>query len=180
MKRAIVVASAPGWDDELSQWESRCVKTWDLLAVNFAGVKLERDIAGWGSVHGNDLALQWIPVRESRGGNLDCPIFADSFLPGQSRDVIQHYKVQWPGSSALYVVQWALDVAKYDRIVLAGVHLTGQTRDRETVVAAPNNYRVYRDGWRDALPEIVHRVHSLGGWTRELLDEPPEHWTRWT
>jgi len=176
MKYAVVLASAPGGVEEAREWDADTVRPWPVLAVNRAGLCYQGEIAAWGSVHANELA-EWVTLRRELEMNVNCPIFGESFLPGQDRACPTYYgPVKWRGSSALYVVQWALEQG-YSRLVLAGVHLTGNTREHPgEVLASPGPYEQYREGWRDAFTEIRGRVYSLGGWTREFLGPPPGHW----
>jgi hypothetical protein len=172
MRLGVVLGSAPGWEQEIAN----VLCTVDVLAVNAAGVVYLDDIAAWGSVHADQLA-DWLVVRRFLYGNTPEHLFGESFLPGQERETVEYYgPVKWRGSSALYVVQWALTFGGYDRLVLAGVHLTGSTRVRgdglEPTDGSP--YEDYQQGWRAALSFLDGRVQSYGGWTRELLGAPEE------
>jgi len=166
-----VLASAPGALEELA----RAPDGVDVIAVNAAGCTCPSSLAAWGSVHADQL-VDWVATRRTAGGNIPADVFGESFLPGQDRDTVEYYgPVRWPGSSALYVVQWALDNG-YDRLALAGVHLTGRMRERFGEVndsAEGSPYDVYRGGWEQAYTHLTIRVRSFGGWTAELLGTPP-------
>jgi len=167
---AVVLASAPGALEELALAPAGT----DVIAVNAAGCLYPMRLAAWGSVHADQL-FEWVETRRARHCNIPAHVFGESFLPGQARDVVEYYgPVRWRGSSALYAVQWALEHA-YDRVALAGVHLTGSMRERCSGLEATDGspYDVYRAGWRDALEHIEGRVTSFGGWTAELLGTPP-------
>ncbi len=72
------------------------------------------------------------------------------------------------GGSAMTAVLAALDLG-YERIVLAGVPLTGNAPEG-------NPYEAFRRGWLDRKDELLGTVKSMSGWTRELLGSPPPAW----
>ena len=163
MRRGIVLASAPGALEELAEFRQRASGEWDVLAVNQSGIRYTEPLAAWGSVHADQI-VGWIDQRRNLGYDMEFDAFGESFLPGQDRASVRYIgPVRWAcGSSALYVVQYALEQG-YSQIVLAGVHLSGR-------------YEMYRDGWREAFDVICGKVYSLSGWTRDFLGPPPEDW----
>lgn len=174
MRAAVVLGSAPGGIEELKLAPAGV----DILAVNAAGYTYLGPIAAWGSVHADQM-VGWLERRAELGGPGGFHAFGESFLPGQERDVVRYYgPTRWRGTSALYVVQWAMDVGGYDRLALAGVHIKGNTRDRggqlEDTDGGP--YENYQLGWHTAIDEIRDHVRSYGGWTAELLGTPEPGW----
>lgn len=77
------------------------------------------------------------------------------------------------GSSGLYAVKVALELG-FERIVLCGVHI-----DRGlNIFSGKEWYEVvlFKDVWTKVLPQIEGKVHSYGGWTKQLLNprsDPP-------
>jgi hypothetical protein len=144
----------------------------DVICVNRAGLHHWGRIAGWGSVHGDELKA-WADQRAEAGLNTDCPIFSNR---NHTQEPVEWYgPCRWPGSSGLYVVQWALFEAKYHHIGLCGIHMDGDTRIAEdgTIENAPMPYGItYQAGWRTAQSYFADRVRSYGGWTAELLGTP--------
>lgn len=167
-RQAAVLGSAPGGLEELSKL--RGVE--EVLAINQAGCRYQGPLTAWGSVHGDEMQT-WIEDREDQGLTIPASCFYDSGKPSHP-SMTWYGPPRWPGSSALYVVQWGLLVARYDRLVLCGVHLNGDRRVEASgqIIQAPNNYQMYRDGWRTARKHLDGRVTSMGGWTRELLGPP--------
>lgn len=79
------------------------------------------------------------------------------------------------GSSGLFAVKVALVDLGFDKAVVCGIPLTVAGKhffDATDWRAAMS----YRQGWKQALPEIRDRVRSMGGWTEELLGKPTIEW----
>ncbi len=167
VRTAVVLGSAPGALEELEPFGGL-----PIVAVNRAGVVYLGEIVGWGSLHPHALK-SWLPQRAEAGGNA-CPVFSQGRLP----EDWQFMTSKWPGSSGLFCTQWALLEAGFDRVILCGVHIDGQTRISIVgdVENAPVPYEHYQDGWRRAQRELGGRIRSCGGWTAELLGKPKKGW----
>lgn len=89
----------------------------------------------------------------------------------QGVDEVVDFK--WPGcqssgSSGLYAVKFALEILGAEHVTLAGIGLDGpHIYTRHDWAQAEH----FRRTWRKVLPNIKGRVTSLGGWTKELLDD---------
>lgn len=85
-------------------------------------------------------------------------------------DIVEPYypPVGRSGSSAMTGTLAALRMG-YDRIVLCGCPLTGNAPEG-------NPYEAFRLGWEDRKDELIGRVKSMSGWTRELLGAPTKEW----
>lgn len=75
----------------------------------------------------------------------------------------------WTGTSGLYAVQLALQ-AGYEKVMLCGVgiderkHFHGADEEQWRSLLGH-----YREGWIAAKPELLGKVFSGSGWTKELL-----------
>lgn len=72
------------------------------------------------------------------------------------------------GSSGLYCVGFALLIGG-DDITLAGSPLSGA--DHYYGGPVPFKFNAYRPAWEVALPQMLGKVRSLSGWTKELLGD---------
>lgn len=179
MRSAIVLGSAPGALEELA----RAGENWrpltdaPIVAVNRAGILWTGPLEAWVTLHANELD-GWAQARTELGA--DPPAHYVTHGRGCFAVEVELIRSHWPGSSGLFAVQWALEHGHYDRVVLCGVHMTGQQRLEEDGVVreAPMKYDHYRNGWSRAEAKLRGRVASMGGWTQELLGAPDEDfWT---
>lgn len=87
-------------------------------------------------------------------------------------DIVEPYSPQRErsGSSAITGVLAGIRMG-YERIILCGIPLTGNAPEG-------NPYEAFRLGWEDKKDELVGRVKSMSGWTRNLLGSPPEQWLK--
>jgi hypothetical protein len=169
LRVAVVLGSAPSADEELNLLPF----TYDVIAVNQAGLRYRGRLEAWVTLHANELD-DWAKAREELG--LEPPRYYATHGRGSFAVPVQIIRSNWPGSSGLFAVQWALEVGRYDRVILCGVHLNGDTRkdaDGE-LRPAPMNYSRYQAGWIKAHHRLGGRVASMGGWTRELLGAPDD------
>lgn len=135
-----------------------------ILGVNHVGVYWPGPFDGFVSIHGDRLPL-WAERRRRRNlpphKALIGPEQASLRFPGQTST----------GSSSLFAVKVALDVFGADRVVVCGAPLSPEAAHFDD--PAPwNAARLYREGWKQALPHIADRVRSMSGWTGELLGKP--------
>lgn len=76
------------------------------------------------------------------------------------------------GSSGLYAVKYALEVMNADEVVLAGVGMNpGPHYNRDMPWGDAGRFRLT---WEAVAPRLRGKVRSLGGWTKQLLDEPEQ------
>lgn len=89
---------------------------------------------------------------------------------------------QWPemkennssGSSGLYGVKVAYDLFSVDKVILAGVPMTGAPHYHD-----PKPWGVptdFRKAWLQTMPRLIDRVKSYSGWTAEQLGLPTREW----
>lgn len=102
--------------------------------------------------------------HESCGGNHEYLIIAPEKWQGV--DIVETYRPP-SGSSALTGALAAIRLG-YERIILCGCPLTGNAPEG-------NPYEAFRPGWEAKKDELIGKVKSMSGWTRELLGGP-EDW----
>lgn len=139
-----------------------------VVGVNILGIHWPGRFEAWVSLHGDRLPL-WAERRRRRAlpphHRLIGPEDAPHRFPGQENT----------GSSSLFAVKVALDVLGFDRVVVCGAPLVPEAAHFDD--PAPwKAARLYREGWREALPHIADRVRSCSGWTAELLGTPTPDW----
>jgi hypothetical protein len=181
VKRGIVLGTAPSmWDDLDAARAILGRLRWSLIAVNGAGWMYIDPIAMWCSVHGFRL-VKWIERRRERGLDMGFTAYANFGDREDSADVVRWNRPNGGGSSGLYATLVALELG-YDRLILCGIPITGDTRHNydsgETIVKADCAYEAYRSGWIKSHDVIKNRVRSMSGWTREQLGVPTEEWLR--
>ena len=176
MKACVVLGTAPCMWDDLA----RAPDGLDVVAVNRAGMLYLDPIVLWVSVHGKNLQ-EFIDARRGLGGSMDFDSYGNFAASEESGDTIRWNRPNGGGSSSLFAVKIARELG-YDRIVLAGVPLEGQTTivdvDGTEIVEEPSHlgFGVYRGGWLKVLDEIRNNVRSMSGWTRETFGEPTAEW----
>lgn len=145
----------------------QAVGEWDgiRIAVNDAGYAVRERIDHWATLHPEKLPA-WVDRRRRYGGNMD-------FITWSRRqpDDVDHILTPWDsGSSGMLAVQVALDELNATEVVLCGVPLEESPHFFSKV---PWVHAItHRKAWEKNLWRMKGKVHSLSGWTRELLGAP--------
>lgn len=142
-----------------------------IVAANEAGTRYEGKLDAWVSLH-PDLFANALPRRLKAGRNK--PLL---YAPAKHPDTpgIKPVATRWDASSSLYAAQIAMKQLKAKKVILCGAPLD---RDAGHIAVAgpwgkPDRYRA---GLIEALPEIEHKVRSMGGWTADILGRPHQDW----
>jgi hypothetical protein len=158
----IVTGSAPRVHDDIASAR--------LLApdATYMAVGLDAvDLYIWrleyvATYHPQEVAAIW--ARRSRaGGNTDYVVISHKTADGV--DIVIPFTGP-SGSSALLACQAAIRVLKYAKIILCGCPLDDK------------KYQVFRLGWEhhNNRREVMGRVKSMSGWTRDHLGAPSKDW----
>lgn len=84
-------------------------------------------------------------------------------------DIVLDPPYEGPSGSSAIVGTLAAIYMGYTKIILCGIHLTGNAFEG-------NPYEAFRPGWIHHQKTVQGKVRSMGGWTRELLDAPTKKW----
>lgn len=155
------------WSDMAAAKEILGCRSYDVAAVNDTVAQYSGPLAFMATLHPEKvegwLRLPNFPVVCHKG--------AQGYQPDH---IVQEL---WSGSSGLYVVQVAVRLFGYRKVICCGIPLeedAGHIIRRAPWAAAKN----YRRGWREASsdPTMRGRFRSMSGWTSELLGKPDEQW----
>ena len=75
------------------------------------------------------------------------------------------------GSSSLLGVKAATKKLGYEKVVLIGCSM-----DTGNLLNKKKSYSVFQKGWLYFKSDLIGKVKSMSGWTRELLGEPTKEW----
>ena len=150
-----------------------------LIACNYTGRDFPGELDHWVTSHTEPGWMpRWIRERELAGlppaaqywtGNTHATI------PPEDRK-LYHRVPNWDGSSGLVAVQAALMMG-YKKIILCGVPLTkdgGHTHHSGEWKYADS----YHKFWRRHKTDMLGRVKSFSGYTKDLLGEPTQEWLK--
>jgi hypothetical protein len=180
MKKALVVGSAPCVFEDLFD-----APKWPKIVVNWAGIRHLGPIEFWASLH-RHLIYEGIKIRRDKGGDMAFTAWAKAPAGERVPNVpsptkMKHYINKWgAGSSGWYAIEVALKELGYDRLILCGIPMTGET----TIQKAGIEERIRNDEpfietlrprWSLHMDKLQGKVKSMSGWTRELLGGP-EDW----
>jgi hypothetical protein len=180
MKSALVVGSAPCVFDDFRQARAN-FPSWDLLVVNWAGLRHIEPIAGWFSIH-RRLVYKAIPMRKAAGGDMRFTAFIKIpkgekiQRPEAPTRIVPGKHKMGSGSSGLFAVENALHHLGYERLLLCGIPLEGDTslqvNDKEeerSVATRPLNVGLdEKSVWRTGRMALRKRFHG------EIEDIPSE------
>lgn len=159
------------WDDARAALALIGDRPHMIVATNQAGVRYPGDLDAWASLH-PDFFANALPRRLNAG--LNKPLL---YAPAKHSDTpgIKAVASRWDGSSALYAAQIAMKQLKAGKVILCGAPLDAEA-GHIAVPGAWGDPERYRAGFVTALPEIEHKVRSMGGWTADILGAPHPDW----
>lgn len=153
MRLLLVVGKSPEWAADVAAFEAMGVPH-DKMGINEASLWLESP-----PKH----AFSYCPTLVARIKRQRPEVETHAALPGEA-DHYWRMRGDTGGSSSLMGTKVALKYLGYDRVVLAGVPLTGAYKDH------------FLKHWQEAVPFLAGRVRSMSGHTRDLLGYPDEEW----
>lgn len=138
------------------------------LATNDAGVIHPEPLHHWCTLHHEKLE-RWRKARREAG--LNDPV-TWGVAPREPIDRVQ--RVWKGGSSGLLAVDVALHRVEADAVILCGIPMD----DRRNEFSGKDwgQWTRYWPDWKKARSELVGRVTSWTGRTREMLGEPTVEW----
>lgn len=143
-----------------------------LVAVNGAAPLWRGPLPHFATMHPEKASL-WLTERAGRGLPPPEAIWCPPGI-GRLHGLPWRFARAWGGSSGLFGVSVALGELGAHRVILCGVPLDAQPHVGER--APWTDALRYRYAWRARKRELVGKVKSMSGWTRELLGAPTPEW----
>lgn len=152
-----ILGDGPSLDEDLIV--TSLFSGFSVMAINRAAFRWQHALDFWVSAH-SDLFLEWLRIRRALG--MDCEgVTFIAQVPRWSPPTIQ-VTPPGKGGSALLAIHAAV-LMGFDRIILAGVGLTGQYERFRRAIA--------EYGLRESMKG---RIKGLSGWARGTFGLPQE------
>ena len=175
-KVALIVGCAPCWEDDLNQFKTICSE-FDVFAIGL-DCPYKEEIKYFVTYHIEDIEA----YKRKRTGDYKIISYTNDFIK-YSRE--RRKKPEWAntnvdivyphqapsGSSSLLGTKAALFKLGYNKVVLIGCPM-----DTGSIENKAKSYSVFRKGWLYFKSDLVGKVKSMSGWTKELLGEPTKGW----
>jgi len=175
-KVALIVGCAPCWEDDLNQFKTICSE-FDVFAIGL-DCPYKEEIKYFVTYHIEDIEA----YKRKRTGDYKIISHTNDFIK-YSRE--RRKKPEWAntnvdivyphqapsGSSSLLGTKAALFKLGYNKVVLIGCPM-----DTGSIENKAKSYSVFRKGWLYFKSDLVGKVKSMSGWTKELLGEPTKGW----
>ena len=175
-KVAAIIGCAPCWENDLNQFKSIC-NDFDVFAIGL-DCPYKEEIKYFVTYHIEDIEA----YKRKRTGDYKIISHTNDFIK-YSRE--RRKKPEWAntnvdivyphqapsGSSSLLGTKAALFKLGYNKVVLIGCPM-----DTGSIENKAKSYSVFRKGWLYFKSDLVGKVKSMSGWTKELLGEPTKGW----
>ena len=175
-KVALIVGCAPCWEDDLNQFKTICSE-FDVFAIGL-DCPYKEEIKYFVTYHIEDIEA----YKRKRSGDYKIISHTNDFIK-YSRE--RRKKPEWAntnvdivyphqapsGSSSLLGTKAALFKLGYNKVVLIGCPM-----DTGSIENKAKSYSVFRKGWLYFKSDLVGKVKSMSGWTKEFLGEPTKEW----
>ena len=145
----------------------------ETFACNNAGYDYPYKLDHWGTLH-PDKMPDWKARRYKNKHPFIGIKYWTSNINYKDYGVEFNHVEQWNGSSGLLMVTVALTLG-FQKIILAGIPLDRKQAHYDNK-ALWNDASKYRTGWIKRKPQMLDKVKSFSGWTRDLLGEPTKEW----
>jgi len=175
-KVALIVGCAPCWEDDLNQFKTICSE-FDVFAIGL-DCPYKEEIKYFVTYHIEDIEA----YKRKKTGDYKIISHTNDFIKysrerrkkpkwaNTNVDIV--YPHQAPsGSSSLLGTKAALFKLGYNKVVLIGCPM-----DTGSIENKAKSYSVFRKGWLYFKSDLVGKVKSMSGWTKELLGEPTKGW----
>jgi len=175
-KVALIVGCAPCWEDDLNRFKTICSE-FDVFAIGL-DCPYKEEIKYFVTYHIEDIEA----YKRKKTGDYKIISHTNDFIK-YSRE--RRKKPEWAntnvdivyphqapsGSSSLLGTKAALFKLGYNKVVLIGCPM-----DTGSIENKAKSYSVFRKGWLYFKSDLVGKVKSMSGWTKELLGEPTKGW----
>ena len=180
-KVAAMIGCAPCWENDLERLISFC-PDFDIFAIGLDCPYKSR-IDYFVTYHIEDIEA-YKNKRMKEGLSLDYKVIShtndftkycrerNKKAKWANTNVDIVYPHQAPsGSSSLLGTKAALFKLGYNKVVLIGCPMdTGSIENKD------KSYSVFRKGWLHFKSDLIGKVKSMSGWTKELLGELTKEW----
>ena len=177
-KVALIVGCAPCWEDDLNRFKTICSE-FDVFAIGL-DCPYKEEIKYFVTYHIEDIEA----YKRKRTGDYKIISHTNDFIK-YSRE--RRKKPEWAntnvdivyphqapsGSSSLLGTKAALFKLGYNKVVLIGCPM-----DTGSIENKAKSYSVFQKGWLYFKSDLIGKVKSMSGWTRELLGEPTKEWIK--
>jgi hypothetical protein len=177
-KVALIVGCAPCWEDDLNRFKTICSE-FDVFAIGL-DCPYKEEIKYFVTYHIEDIEA----YKRKRTGDYKIISHTNDFIK-YSRE--RRKKPEWAntnvdivyphqapsGSSSLLGTKAALFKLGYNKVVLIGCPM-----DTGNLLNKKKSYSVFQKGWLYFKSDLIGKVKSMSGWTRELLGEPTKEWIK--
>ena len=175
-KVALIVGCAPCWEDDLNRFKTICSE-FDVFAIGL-DCPYKEEIKYFVTYHIEDIEA----YKRKKTGDYKIISHTNDFIK-YSRE--RRKKPKWAnttvdivyphekpsGSSSLLGAKAALFKLGYDKVVLVGCPM-----DVGNVENKKKSYTVFQKGWLYFKKDLIGKVKSMSGWTKDLLGEPTKEW----
>jgi len=177
-KVALIVGCAPCWEDDLNRFKTICSE-FDVFAIGL-DCPYKEEIKYFVTYHIEDIEA----YKRKKTGDYKIISHTNDFIK-YSRE--RRKKPKWAnttvdivyphenpsGSSSLLGVKAATKKLGYEKVVLIGCPM-----DTGNLLNKKKSYSVFQKGWLYFKSDLIGKVKSMSGWTRELLGEPTKEWIK--
>ena len=159
----LVTGIAAGLQEDMDNFPRPLIFDW--LAVGMDAVdKIQGHLDYMSTYHPEDIPAA-MEKRKACGGNTDYKVISHLYAGGV--DIVEPFDPP-SGSSALLGVLAALKMG-YKKIILCGCPL-------QNLGVPDKEYEQFRKGWIAKYAQVMGKVKSMSGWTKEFLGAPTVEW----
>lgn len=162
-KRLVILGGAGCVYDDLKRYSPP--PDAKVMVINDMGAEYPGRIDYWVSLHPDKLGI-WQRQRRDRKFNQDYLSVAHR---KHSLAKVDHVFSDWGGSSGLFATKSALMLG-FDHVVLCGIPMDSQPNVFRKNEKSWSSFQQYKDKWPAHIPEMIGKVFSMSGWTREQLN----------
>lgn len=167
-KRLVVIGGADCALNDFNNYSPP--KDAKVMVINDMGTKFSGKIDYWVSLHPEKL-VKWENERKAKGYNQDYITVGYGNVNQFENRVPKNtdeWTDDWAGSSGLFGAKIGLEKG-FDHIVLCGIPM-----DKRPNMFRPNKEWLeaqgFRVGWENHWPDLMGKVFSMSGWTKEILN----------
>lgn len=143
-----------------------------VVACNEIGIRWPA-ITHWVTLHPEKFGI-WQNARAAAGLPADYVTVVPWDTSAQPAPRINHKLSDWAGSSGLYAVKVALELAHATHVIVAGVPMTHTPHFNDE--KAWGYAEAYRQGWTIWRRNYERRTRSMSGWTMQQVGAPTVEW----